>query len=110
MSSCVDCLSYEVCRRHILYGVSNGSSDKYLQICGHFKDRNCFIEMPCKITPRIDYSLDALGQNLFEAKREITYTWREGVVCDSKLSAQNKIDSWKAGESPSPYNICPDKD
>lgn len=102
MSNCKDCLSYEVCGKQILTGWGDGD----LQICGHFKDRNCFIEMPCEIKPKADYYLNRLGDDMFEAKRYVTYAWCESVVCDDKTHAQQKIDYWKSEESLLPFNRC----
>lgn len=41
MASCKDCLHVDVCKNIYIFGD--------MPICEHFKDRNRFVELPCKI-------------------------------------------------------------
>ena len=49
MASCKDCLSYGVCNERWLGtgDMPNLCSEEY--ICVHFKDRNRFVELPCRV-------------------------------------------------------------
>ena len=65
MASCKDCLSYGVCNEHWLGtgNMPNLCSEKFL--CEHFKDRNKFVELPCKIGDTV-YQTD--GIRIYESK------------------------------------------
>lgn len=46
MASCKDCLSCKVCYRTQVEGIPECTE---VRDCPHFKDRNKFVELPCKV-------------------------------------------------------------
>lgn len=55
MAGCKDCISYGVCNEHWLGtgDMPNLCSGEY--ICEQFKDRNRFVELPCKVGDTVYY-------------------------------------------------------
>lgn len=51
MASCKDCLSCKVCYRTQVEGIPECTE---VRDCLHFKDRNRFVELPCKVKDLID--------------------------------------------------------
>lgn len=47
MASCKDCLHVDVCKNIYIFGD--------MPICEHFKDRNRFVELPCKVGDTVYY-------------------------------------------------------
>ena len=47
MASCKDCLHVDVCKNRDIFGD--------MPICEHFKDRNRFAELPCKVGDTVYY-------------------------------------------------------
>lgn len=52
MASCKDCLSCKVCYRTQVEGIPECTEVKD---CPHFKDRNRFVELPCKVGDTVYY-------------------------------------------------------
>lgn len=48
MASCKDCLSYDVCQFHI-----DEVTKMTVNECRYFKDRNRFVELPCKVGDKV---------------------------------------------------------
>ena len=53
MASCKDCLSVDVCKTAIEFGFYKAER-MFDYDCKHFKDRNRFVELPCKVKDLID--------------------------------------------------------
>ena len=65
MSTCKDCLHYEVCQAL----EDNGDLPKIKPIrCGCFKDRSKFIELPCKVGDYIEWKNNRGNVVLLEIK------------------------------------------
>lgn len=65
MASCKDCLHYDVCQFHI-----DEETKMTVNECGHFKDRNRFVELPCKV-----------GDTIYEIKeRKRNGEWKKAIV------------------------------
>lgn len=50
MASCKDCLHVDVCKSKDIFGD--------MPVCPHFKDRNRFVELPCKVGDMVYFVID----------------------------------------------------
>ncbi|MGN0462968.1 MAG: hypothetical protein ACI4HZ_11070 [Ruminococcus sp.] len=93
MASCKDCLHYDVCEARITAD-ENYPERKYTEYndCSNFKDRNRFIELPCKVGDRIykiGQYVDGIEFNYvdhFEVHEdcvEIHYDPWGGMICET---------------------------
>lgn len=82
MASCKDCLSCKVCYRTQVEGIPECTE---VRDCPHFKDRNRFVELPCKVGDKV-YYITGLSRKIIKPAivKEITINCN-GV---SKLSVE----------------------
>lgn len=77
MASCKDCLHYEVCQFHI-----DEETKLTVNECEHFKDRNRFVELPCRVGS-IVYIIPTTGNRLKEVTKAKCISFLIGGVSNT---------------------------
>lgn len=75
MASCKDCLSYDVCQFHI-----DEETKMTINECDHFKDRNRFVELPCKVGNTVYLKLDGIAEIIEGYVRKISFSRKNEIV------------------------------
>lgn len=88
MATCNDCISYGVCNEHWLGSgnMPNLCSEEFL--CEHFKDRNRFIELPCKVGDTVYYLATKYDK---QGHRKVAIDIVEKGIVDSIILGQTMI-------------------
>lgn len=80
MASCKDCLHYEACESQV--PKTFWDSETFYYHCKCFKDRNKFVELPCKVGDRV-YQTD--GIRIYENKIERIIFGTNNIGFDKRL-------------------------
>ena len=65
MASCKDCLSCKVCYRTQVEGIPECTE---VRDCPHFKNRNRFVELPCKVGDTVYVKCSECGNEILVAR------------------------------------------
>ena len=76
MSSCKDCVHYEVCMDYTTLSESEVAQkfDQVEKICDHFKPKSRFVELPCEVGQTVydisEFVLGVIAPDMFELKAD----------------------------------------
>ena len=65
MANCKDCINYDVCSTH------GANCDRNSDYCPMYKDRNKFVELPCKVGDKVYHIQSVFDDSTLKSKNVI---------------------------------------